>query len=180
MRIGELSDLNLEDIDLENRTVHVKGRGNRNRILKIGNDMAVAALKEYLRIRDSLKGDPIALFLNRFGGRLSIFAIENLFERIRKNAGIRRRVTPHALRHTMATMMLNSGKDIREIQNILGHSSVVTTQVYNEVAPRRQRKVLSRLNAEDRLAVEVLDVAPPRRPKTIRRPKQLKERTILS
>jgi integrase/recombinase XerD len=175
MRIGELSDLDLPDVDLENHTVHVKGKGNRNRILKIANDKAVQALKEYERIRENLKGDPNAMFLNRFGGRLSIFAIENLFERIRKNAGIRRRVTPHALRHTMATMMLNSGKDIREIQNILGHSSVVTTQVYSDVAPKRQRKVLSKFNAEDRLSVEVLDEAPPRRPKTIRRPKKLKE-----
>lgn len=174
MRIGELSELNIENIDLDNRTIHVKGRGNRNRILQIANEKAILALKEYLRIRENLKGDPIALYLNRFGGRLSIFAIENLFERIRKNAGIRRRVTPHALRHTMATMMLNTGKDMREIQHILGHSSVVTTQIYSEVAPRRQRKVLSKFNAEDRLGVRVLDEPLPKRTKTIRRPKRMK------
>lgn len=175
MRIGELSELNVEMVDIDNKTIHVSGRGNRDRILQISNEKALDALKDYLRIREELKGDPDALYLNRFGGRLSIFAIENLFERIRKAAGIRRRVTPHALRHTMATMMLNSGKDIREIQGILGHSSVVTTQIYNEVAPRRQRKVLSKFNSEDRLAVHVLSEAPPKRPKTIRRPKSVKE-----
>lgn len=175
MRIGELSELNMEDLDLETRTVHIKGRGNRDRILQIKTDKAVMALKEYLHIRQNLKGDPDALFLNRFGGRLSIFAIENLFERIRKNAGIRRRVTPHALRHTMATMMLNTGKDIREIQKILGHSSVVTTQIYSEVAPRRQRKILTKFNADERLDVKVLAEQPIKRPKTIRRPKKMKE-----
>ena len=175
MRIGELSELNLEDVDLDSRTIHIRGRGNRDRVLQISNDKTMAALKEYLHIRENLKGDTTALYLNRFGGRLSIFAIENLFERIRKSAGIRRRVTPHALRHTMATMMLNSGKDIREIQNILGHSSVVTTQIYNEVAPRRQRKVLTKFNQEERLDVKVLEEAPPRRPKTIRRPKRDKD-----
>ena len=175
MRIGELSELDLDDVDLENRTVHVKGRGNRDRILQLANDKAAYAIKEYQRIRENLKGDPVALYLNRFGGRLSIFAIENLFERIRKAAGIRRRVTPHALRHTMATMMLNSGKDIHEIQGILGHSSVVTTQIYNDVAPRRQRKVLSKFTKDDRLNVQVLDEQPPKRTKTIRRPKRDKE-----
>jgi integrase/recombinase XerC/integrase/recombinase XerD len=175
MRIGELSELNLEHVDLESRTLHVLGRGNRNRILQVEAEKTTSSVKEYLRIRENLKGDPSALYLNRFGGRLSIFAIENLFERIRKSAGIRRRVTPHALRHTMATMMLNSGKDLREIQHILGHSSVVTTQIYSEVAPRRQRKVLSKFNAEDRLSVKVLSEQPVRRLKTIRRPKKSKQ-----
>ncbi len=172
MRIGELSELNMADMDFENCIVHVKGRGKRERILQIFSEKTAQSLKEYMRIRDNLKGDPEALYLNRFGGRLSIFAIENLFERIRKNAGIRRRVTPHSLRHTIATMMLNTGRDIREIQRILGHSSVVTTQIYNEVAPRRQRKVLSRFNEQKRLSVKVLDEQPVRKPKTILRPKR--------
>jgi len=172
MRIGELSELNLEDIDLEGRTVHIKGKGNRDRMLVLGNVSTTEALKDYLKIRKGMEGDPGALFLNRCGGRLSIFAIENLFERIRKAAGIRRRLTPHALRHTMATMLLNNGKDIRQVQNILGHSSAVTTQIYQEVAPRRQRKVLAAFNADDRLAVMNMEEAPaPKRPRTIRRRK---------
>ena len=172
MRIGELSELNLEDLDLDGRSVHIKGKGNRNRTLVLANDSVIDALKDYLKIRRNLHGDPNALFLNRFGGRLSIFAIENLFERIRKAAGLRRRFTPHALRHTMAAMLLNNGKDLRQVQGILGHSSSVTTQIYLEVAPRRQRKVLSQLNANGRLGVQTLDEAPaPKRPRTIRRRK---------
>lgn len=172
MRIGELSELNLDDIDLENHTVHVKGKGNRDRVLVLGNESVFDAIKDYLKIRKNLQGDQKAMFLNRFGGRLSIFAIENLFERIRKAAGIRRRLTPHALRHTMATMLLNNGKDIRQVQNILGHSSAVTTQVYQEIAPRRQRKVLAQFNADKRLGVQTMEEAPlPKRPRTIRRRK---------
>ncbi|MDP8224207.1 MAG: tyrosine-type recombinase/integrase [Candidatus Lernaella stagnicola] len=172
MRIGELSELDLESADLESRTVHICGKGHRDRTLVLGNNATVDALRDYLRIRRNRQSDTVALFLNRFGGRLSIFAIENLFERIRKAAGIRRRLTPHALRHTMATMLLNNGKNIRDVQHILGHSSAVTTQIYQEIAPRRQRKVLQVLNDEDRLSVETLDEsAPPKRRRTIRRRK---------
>ncbi|NLH51202.1 MAG: tyrosine-type recombinase/integrase [Myxococcales bacterium] len=169
MRIGELSELNIEDLDVETGTVHIRGKGHRDRTLVLGNQGVLETIKEYLKIRRNLQGDPKALFLNRFGGRLSIFAIENLFERIRKAAGIRRRLTPHALRHTMATMLLSNGKDIQQVQNILGHSSSVTTQIYHEVTPRRQRRVLDSLNENDRLAVQTLEEAPPRRPRTIRR-----------
>jgi integrase/recombinase XerC/integrase/recombinase XerD len=171
MRIGELSDLDLGDVDLEGRSVHIKGKGHRERTLVLGSGGALDALREYMRLRRNRQGDAPALFLNRFGGRLSIFAIENLFERIRKAAGIRRRLTPHALRHTMATMLLNNGKDIRQVQNILGHSSAVTTQVYEGIAPRRQRRVLADLNEGERLAVHTVQEAPPRRPRTIRRRK---------
>jgi len=172
MRIGELSDLDTDDLDLENRTVHIKGKSHRDRTLVLGNNSTIEALREYLKIRRNQQVESKALFLNRFGGRLSIFAIENLFERIRKAAGIRRRLTPHALRHTMATMLLNNGKDLRQVQNILGHSSSVTTQIYQEIAPRRQRKVLASLNDDERLSVQMIeDAPPPKRPRTIRRRK---------
>ncbi len=172
MRIGELSELNTDNINLENRTIHIKGKGHRERTLVLGNNITIEALRNYQRIRRISQSDSEALFLNRFGGRLSIFAIENLFERIRKAAGIRRRLTPHALRHTMATMLLNNGKALRQVQHILGHSSSVTTQIYQEVAPRRQRKALQAFNDEDRLNVQTIEEAPPpSRPRTIRRRK---------
>lgn len=169
MRIGELSELDLEFLDVETGNVHIRGKGHRDRTLVIANQNVLDAVKDYLKIRRNLQGDPKALFLNRFGGRLSIFAIENLFERIRKAAGIRRRLTPHALRHTMATMLLSNGKDIQHVQNILGHSSSVTTQIYHEVTPRRQRRVLDTLNENERLTIHTLNEQPPRRPRTIRR-----------
>ncbi|MCL4234362.1 MAG: tyrosine-type recombinase/integrase [Deltaproteobacteria bacterium] len=156
MRIGELTELDVEDVDLEMGVVHVKGKGNRDRHLVVSGEKTLAALREYWKIRRLANGVCPAFFLNRFHGRLSIFAVENMFERIRKAAGIRRRVTPHALRHTMATMLLNNGMAMERIRDILGHSSLVTTQVYDEVAPRRQKKVLDLLNGEKRLDVGVL------------------------
>lgn len=172
MRIGELSELDIDSVDVDTRTVHIKGKGHRDRRLVLGDNGTIDALREYLKIRRNHQVETKALFLNRFGGRLSIFAIENLFERIRKGAGIRRRLTPHALRHTMATMLLNNGKDLRQVQHILGHSSSVTTQIYQEIAPRRQRKVLATLNDDQRLSVQTVEEPPtPKRPRTIRRRK---------
>jgi integrase/recombinase XerC/integrase/recombinase XerD len=171
MRIGELSDLDVADLDLDNRTIHIRGKGRRDRTLVLGSTSAVESLRDFLRMRRHAQGDARALFLNRFGGRLSIFAVENVFERVRRAAGVRRRITPHVLRHTMATMLLNNGKDIRQVQNILGHSSAVTTQIYEEIAPRRHRRVLDDLNQNDRLAVHTIQEAPLHRPRTIRRRK---------
>ncbi|MCC6158816.1 MAG: tyrosine-type recombinase/integrase [Deltaproteobacteria bacterium] len=156
MRIGELTELDIEDVDLDLGTIHVEGKGNRDRHLVVAGEKTLAALREYWKIRRLANGGCPAFFLNRCPGRLSIFAVENMFERIRKAAGIRRRVTPHALRHTMATMLLNNGMAMERIRDILGHSSLVTTQVYDEVAPRRQKKVLDFLNEERRLDVGVL------------------------
>jgi len=171
MRIGELAELNICDIDLEIQAVHIKGKGNRNRTLVIGSNESIEAMKAYLIIRRSMQGDANALFLNRFGGRLSIFAVENLFERIRKSAGIHHHLTPHALRYTMAAMLLNNGKDIKQVRNILGHSSIVTTQTYQAAAPRPQRRVMASLNEHERLSVQKVDGMPRRRPRTVRRRK---------
>jgi integrase/recombinase XerD len=169
MRIGELTELDIKDIDLELGTVHVKGRGTRERVLVISCERTIEALRSYQKIRTEFTFDIQALFLNRFGGRLSIFAVENIFERVRKAAGIRRRVTPHALRHTMATMLLNSGVELKKIQGILGHSSMVTTQAYDEVAPRRQRKILAKLSEGRWLGVTTSQDGMPYHARTIRR-----------
>lgn len=171
MRIGELSELNINDLELDIQAVHIRGKGHRDRTLVIGSVESLDALKSYLLIRRSLISNSKALFLNRFGGRLSIFAVENLFERVRKSAGIHYRLTPHALRHTMATMLLNNGKDIKQVCNILGHSSVVTTQTYQDLAPRPQRRLMASLNEDERLSIQTLEEAPRRRPRTIRRRK---------
>jgi len=170
MRIGELTELDIRDVDLEVGNVHVKGKGTRDRVLVINCGKTIEAMGAYLKIRSELPFENEALFLNRFGGRLSIFAVENIFERVRKAAGIRRRVTPHALRHTMATMLLNNGVELRKIQGILGHSSVVTTQAYDDVAPKRQRKILAKLSEDRWLGVQTTqDSPPPVQQRTIRR-----------
>lgn len=160
MRIGELTELDLEDMDLEAGQVHVRGKGHRDRRLAVTSKVTLEALRSYAEIRKATTSECTSFFLNRFGGRLSIFAVENMFERVRRASGIRRRVTPHALRHTMATMLLNNGMEIERIRDILGHSSVVTTHIYDELAPRRQKRVLERLQREDRFEVGLATVDP--------------------
>ena len=122
----------------------------------ISCDKTKAALREFVGIREKASQKEKALFLNRFGNRLSIFAVEKLFERVRKAAGIRRRVTPQALRHTLGTMLIKNGESLKTVCEILGHSSRRTAKAYEEIAPRRQQKVFGILNKEKRLGVRVV------------------------
>jgi integrase/recombinase XerC/integrase/recombinase XerD len=121
--------------------VHIKGKGNRATACWCwATSSTTEALKDYLKIRKGMEGDPGALFLNRFGGRLSIFAIEKpVRKRIRKPPAFRRRLTPHALRHTMATMLLNNGKDIPRCRTFWPQAAAVTTTE----STRKSRRAVS-------------------------------------
>lgn len=92
-------------------------------------------------------------FLNRDKKRLSIYSIENIFQKYCKKAKIMNHYTPHCLRHTMATMLLYNGADIRAVQEILGHASVITTQIYTEVSQKHKKKVLTKFNARNRMSL---------------------------
>lgn len=151
MRIGELVLLNVNDINLQERTILIFGKGRKERIIYISSDEVLNAIKEYLIHRKNIQTDIHALFLNRDKNRLSIYSIENIFKKYCKKAKIRNHYTPHCLRHTMATMLLYNGADIRAVQEILGHASVVTTQIYTEVSQRHKKKVLTKFNARNRM-----------------------------
>lgn len=156
MRVGELAALDIGGLNLAKRTLCVVGRQSRERVLHIDSDRTIAALRRYKATREPANAAEPALFLNRFGGRLSIFAVENIFDRARKAAGIRRRVTPHVLRHTLATMLLNSGRPVADVQDILGHSSSITTHLYGDIAPKRQKRLLENFDTGGRLSVRVV------------------------
>ena len=89
------------------------------------------------------------MFLNRYGNRLSIYGIENLFRKYRDLSSINPSSTPHYLRHSFATQLLNNGASIRDVQELLGHASIVTTQIYTEVSIDRRRQVLEKYNARN-------------------------------
>lgn len=142
-RVGEILKLDISDCDLERGLAWIKGKGRRERIVYIGFGPVIAALKRYLRLRRLADPNESAVFLNRYGSRLSTNSAERIVRRCADSAGIRSRVTPHIFRHTMATMMLENGADLRSIQEILGHASIATTEIYTHVSADRKRQVMS-------------------------------------
>ncbi len=136
LRVSELVAVNLEHIDLQQGMVRVMGKGKKERIVPIGGK-AKAALEKYLQTRDQFissgKTGLTAFFLNKQGGRISARSVERLLDKHVLKAGIQKKVTPHVLRHTFATHMLNAGADMRGIQELLGHTSLSTTQQYTHV-----------------------------------------------
>jgi integrase/recombinase XerC len=132
LRVGELVGLNLNQLDLDLGIVKVMGKGRKERIVPVGMK-AAEALKAYLEERGVWAGEE-PLFINLKGGRLSARTVGRLVKSYSKRSGIFRKVSPHSLRHTFATHLLDAGADIREIQEMLGHVSLSTTQRYTHVS----------------------------------------------
>lgn len=139
IRIGELVTLDTDDVDLDERRLAIVGRGERGRLVEIDSPSVCDLLAEYLAIRAGRETGTTALFVARSGGRLTIYSIENVFKKYARRAGIRRRVTPHVLRHTMATRLIGMGADLQKVQKILGHASVLSTRIYTRPNRRRRR-----------------------------------------
>jgi integrase/recombinase XerD len=140
IRIGELVALNLDDVDLEKKTIQITGRATRGRAVSIAADSVTLSLAQYTILRNERNLETAALFVGRSGTRLTIYSIENIFKKHVRLAEIKRHITPHALRHTMAALLVNSGTDIREVQEILGHASILSTQVYTKLPALKGRR----------------------------------------
>lgn len=139
IRIGELVALDLHDVDLEKRLIQITGRATRGRSVALTADIVITAMASYIELRAERTLDTTALFVGRAGTRLTIYSIENIFKKHVRIAEIKRHITPHALRHTMAAMLVSAGTDIREIQEILGHASILSTQVYTKLSIQKRR-----------------------------------------
>jgi integrase/recombinase XerC len=148
-RVAEAASLSLERLDLEQRTVRVHGKGDKERVLPLGGPVTVA-LEEYLAVRPELRNrrtgqqDPQALFLGRYGTKLGVRQIRALVKRYGMRALGHADVHPHALRHSCATHLLDAGADLRGIQELLGHASISTTQRYTHVSVDRLLEVYAR------------------------------------
>jgi len=140
IRIGELVALNVGDIDLEKKQIQITGRATRGRLVAITNETVIHGMTNYLDLRAERSLDTQALFVGRSGTRLTIYSIENIFKKHVRLAEIKRHITPHSLRHTMAAMLVSSGADIREVQEILGHASILSTQVYTKLPIQKGRR----------------------------------------
>lgn len=134
LRVGELVKVNLTDIDLSGRTIHVvSGKGQKSRLLPLGQK-AVTAIRAWLLERIAChQQDEMALFISKNGSRLSTRSVQSRLERWRKRQGLQGRLYPHMLRHSFASHMLESSRDLRAVQELLGHSNISTTQVYTHL-----------------------------------------------
>jgi integrase/recombinase XerC len=138
LRVSELVGLNIDDMDLGDSTATVRGKGKRERIALLGSK-AAKALKEWLAAREALLPGRNEVFLNQRGGRLTTRSVGRLLEKYLAQAGLDPRTSPHTLRHSFATHMLDAGADIRGVQELLGHQSLNTTQIYTHVTTHRLR-----------------------------------------
>lgn len=136
LRVSELVELKIKDIDLDNGYVKCFGKGGKERIIPIG-EIAVDYLKKYIyEYRDSMKKGYYTenVFLNNHGKKISRQGFFLIIKEISKEKKIEKNITPHMLRHSFATHLLNNGADLRTIQEMLGHSSITTTQIYTNVS----------------------------------------------
>jgi integrase/recombinase XerC len=148
VRVQELVNLNDTDLDLRGGTIRVRGKGRRERLGIVGSH-AQSALRAWLAARPkaALPGGGRAiqpLFTNKFGTRLSVRGVARLLEKHLATAGLAGRASPHTLRHSFATHLLDAGADIRSVQELLGHKSLVTTQIYTHVTTARLLEAFDR------------------------------------
>lgn len=143
LRVSELTGLNVEDIELADGMATVRGKGRKERLALLG-PQAVEAIQAWLAQRQHFAGPRAvqqpAIFLNRSGTRLTPRSVGRLLEKYLAQAGLDPRTSPHTLRHSFATHLLDAGADIRGVQELLGHRSLATTQIYTHVSTQRLRE----------------------------------------
>lgn len=146
LRAQEIVSLDLDDVDADREQLRVHGKGAKTRFVPIG-EVAMRAVHDYMedgRERDAERGDERALFLSRSGRRLGTSDVRRRLRGWANRAGIAGSVSPHALRHSFATHLLDGGADLRTIQELLGHASISTTQVYTRVESARLKSAYAR------------------------------------
>jgi integrase/recombinase XerD len=141
-RVSEIADLKETAVNLNTGIITIKGKGNKERIIQVCNSEAIAILKEYYKVFKSKINAGGNFLVNRFNKKLSDQSIRNVVKKLALEAGILRRVTPHLFRHSFATLLLEKEVDIKYIQALLGHSSIMTTQIYTHVNRVKQRQIL--------------------------------------
>jgi integrase/recombinase XerC len=145
IRVSELVALNMDDIDFMGEVVHVRGKGKKERIAPIGSS-ALQVIQHYMeyrnkRAQNNINFDSKVLFVNKHGRRLSTRSVRRKMDKYLKMAGLDPAISPHTLRHSFATHMLNNGADLRSVQELLGHQSLSTTQVYTHLTTTKLKDV---------------------------------------
>jgi len=138
IRASEASNIKLKDIDFNNMSIRILGKGSKERIVYYG-DVLKELLNDYFKIRNEflIKGDIEYLFINKIGGKLSRESIGLVINKIIKKSCVKHKISPHVLRHTFATHLLDNGADLRSVQELLGHENLKTTEIYTHVSNER-------------------------------------------
>ena len=155
LRISELCGLAAQDIDWDERVVRVRGKGKKERIVPVGGQ-ALQSVQDYLARRDevpqerrAIEGDP-PLFLSRNGKRITQRTVARIVDRYVLQSGISKKVSPHTLRHSFATHLLDAGADLRAIQELLGHENLSTTQKYTSVSVAKLMEIYDKAHPKAR------------------------------
>jgi integrase/recombinase XerD len=155
LRVSELCSLNTQHIDFGNGSIRIMGKGAKERILQIGNPDVLAILRRYAEENTAHIHKAGYFFVNRLSSRISEQSVRFLIKRLCIKADIQRNITPHMFRHSFATLLLEEDVDIRYIQRMLGHSSILTTQIYTQVTVEKQRQILTTKHPRNRITVKV-------------------------
>jgi integrase/recombinase XerC len=145
MRVSELVSLNMDDIDFLGEVVHIRGKGKKERVAPISSSV-LQVIQHYIEFRNkraqsNSNFDSKVLFVNKHGKRLSTRSVRRKMDKYLKMAGLDPSISPHTLRHSFATHMLNNGADLRSVQELLGHQSLSTTQIYTHLTTRKLKEV---------------------------------------
>jgi integrase/recombinase XerC len=147
LRVSEVVGLNDGDVDFSDEIARIRGKGRKERLAPLGR-FAIEALRAYMPLREFshkvAKGREAPVFINRFGTRLTVRSVGRMLEKYIAELGLDSRTSPHTLRHSFATHLIDRGADIRSVQELLGHKSLVTTQIYTHLSTANLREVYSR------------------------------------
>ena len=150
LRVSELAGLDLQDIDFSLSYVRVFGKGAKERVVPLGS-FAIAALQNYLAVRESFAPKPSekGLFLNKYGTRLTSRSVRRVVEKCVDVAALKGKISPHTLRHSFATHLLDRGADLRSVQELLGHVRLSSTQIYTHVTKERLKEVYNKFHPRE-------------------------------
>ncbi len=143
MRISELCSLTLDSLDLSNYVIKIHGKGSKERLIQICNKNIQNLINQYYKEFEYELSYKNCLFINRLGNRLSEQSVRNMIANYTEQANISLHITPHMFRHSFATLLLEEDVDIRYIQQMLGHSSITTTQIYTHTSINKQKSILT-------------------------------------
>jgi len=152
MRVSELCSLKVGDMNIDEKTLRIMGKGAKERVIDLPNQSVLTVIEKYLEVFHRDPSDSACLFINRSGNRLSEQSVRFMIKKYVKLAGLSAHVTPHMFRHSFATLLLEEDVDIRYIQRLLGHSSILTTQIYTHVTSQKQKNILTSKHPRNKMA----------------------------